>query len=35
VGFHVDDEDLADLRTVREAVDYVVTRLGEGGGATS
>ena len=24
VGFSVDDEDLADLRTVREAVDYVV-----------
>ena len=35
VGFHVDDEDLADLHTVREAVDYVVARLDEGGGATS
>jgi acyl carrier protein len=28
VGFSVDDEDLADLRTVGEAVDYVVARLG-------
>jgi acyl carrier protein len=28
VGFTVDDEDLADLRTVGEAVDYVVARLG-------
>src|SRR6202035_4754942 len=27
VGFRVDDEDLADLHTVREAVDYVVARL--------
>src|SRR4051812_40608963 len=27
VGFSIDDEDLADLRTVREAVDYVVGRL--------
>jgi acyl carrier protein len=27
VGFSVDDEDLADLHTVREAVDYVVARL--------
>ena len=35
VGFQVDDEDLADLHTVREAVDYVVARLDEGGGATS
>ena len=32
VGFSVDDEDLADLHTVREAVDYVVVRLGEAGG---
>lgn len=24
VGFHVDDEDLAELRTVGDAVDYVV-----------
>jgi acyl carrier protein len=29
VGFSIDDEDLGDLRTVREAVDYVVARLGE------
>jgi acyl carrier protein len=28
VGFSVDDEDLAELTTVGEAVDYVVTRLG-------
>jgi acyl carrier protein len=28
VGFTVDDEDLADLKTVGEAVDYVVVRLG-------
>jgi acyl carrier protein len=27
VGFTVDDEDLADLRTVGDAVDYVVARL--------
>jgi acyl carrier protein len=27
VGFHIDDDDLADLRTVRDAVDYVVGRL--------
>jgi acyl carrier protein len=27
VGFSFDDEDLADLHTVRDAVDYVVTRL--------
>ena len=32
VGFSVDDDDLADLATVREAVDYVVVRLGEAGG---
>ena len=31
VGFRVDDEDLADLRTVREAVDYIVARLDEPG----
>jgi acyl carrier protein len=29
VGFTFDDEDLADLHTVRDAVDYVVQRLGE------
>jgi acyl carrier protein len=28
VGFSVDDEDLAELTTVGEAVDYVVVRLG-------
>ncbi len=32
VGFRIDDEDLGDLRTVRDAVDYVVARLGSGGG---
>ena len=26
-GFHIDDEDLEDLRTVRDAVDYVVAKL--------
>lgn len=29
VGFHIDDEDLEDLKTVRDAVDYVVGRLGD------
>jgi acyl carrier protein len=28
VGFSVDDDDLADLLTVGDAVDYVVARLG-------
>jgi acyl carrier protein len=28
VGFSIDDEDLGDLRTVQDAVDYVVARLG-------
>jgi acyl carrier protein len=28
-GFRVDDEDLEDLRTVRDAVDYVVAKLGD------
>ena len=28
VGFTVDDEDLGDLHSVRDAVDYVVARLG-------
>jgi acyl carrier protein len=32
VGFSIDDEDLGDLRTVRDAVDYVVARLGGSGG---
>ena len=31
VGFTIDDDDLADLRTVRDAVDYVVRRLGAAG----
>jgi acyl carrier protein len=31
VGFAFDDEDLADLHTVGDAVDYVVGRLGSGG----
>ena len=31
VGFSIDDEDLGDLHTVREAVDYVVVRLGIAG----
>src|SRR5262249_42731827 len=29
VGFSIDDEDLGDLHTVQEAVDYVVGRPGE------
>ena len=28
VGFSIDDEDLADLHTVGDAVDYVMQRLG-------
>ncbi len=28
VGFRIDDEDLEDLKSVRDAVDYVVGRLG-------
>lgn len=27
-GFRIEDEDLEDLKTVRDAVDYVVTRIG-------
>jgi acyl carrier protein len=27
VGFRIDDEDLEDLKTVRDAVDYVEVRL--------
>ncbi len=27
-GFRIEDEDLADLRTVRDAVEYVVGRVG-------
>jgi len=30
VGFRINDEDLEDLRTVRDAVDYVYAKL-EGG----
>jgi acyl carrier protein len=30
VGFSIDDEDLGDLKTVRDAVDYVVQRLSTG-----
>lgn len=28
VGFRIDDDDLEELRTVRDAVEYVVARLG-------
>ena len=28
-GFRIEDEDLEDLRTVRDAVDYVTSRLSE------
>jgi acyl carrier protein len=28
VGFRIDDEDLEDLRTVGDAVDYIVARVG-------
>ena len=28
VGFRIEDEDLEDLKTVRDAVDYVVSKLG-------
>jgi acyl carrier protein len=31
VGFSIDDDDLADLHTVREAVDYVGARLEQAG----
>ena len=30
VGFRIEDEDLADLKTVRDAVDYVDGRLSSG-----
>jgi acyl carrier protein len=30
VGFRIEDEDLEDLKTVRDAVDYVVAKLGSG-----
>jgi acyl carrier protein len=31
VGFRIDDEDLEDLKTVRDAVDYVIAKLGSAG----
>ncbi|MET0276008.1 MAG: acyl carrier protein [Acidimicrobiia bacterium] len=31
VGFSIDDDDLGDLRTVRDAVEYVVHRLEKSG----
>jgi acyl carrier protein len=30
VGFRIDDEDLEDLKTVRDAVDYVLAKLDAG-----
>ena len=30
VGFRIDDEDLEDLKTVRDAVDYVYAKLEQG-----
>jgi acyl carrier protein len=35
VGFSIDDEDLTDLKTVGDAVDYVVARLGAADGSAS
>jgi acyl carrier protein len=32
VGFKIDDEDLEDLKTVRDAVDYVMAKLYPNGG---
>jgi acyl carrier protein len=32
VGFTIDDDDLAELKTVRDAVDYVVARLAQASG---
>ena len=34
VGFRIDDEDLEDLKTVRDAVDYVFGRLSESSAAS-
>ena len=34
VGFRIDDEDLEDLKTVRDAVDYVYGRVSEGSAAS-
>lgn len=33
VGFRIDDEDLEELKTVRDAVDYVVAKLGQDAGS--
>lgn len=30
VGFRIDDEDLEDIKTVRDAIDYVTAKLGTG-----
>jgi acyl carrier protein len=30
VGFRIEDEDLEDIKTVRDAVDYVFAKLGSG-----
>jgi acyl carrier protein len=30
VGFRIEDEDLQDLKTVRDAVDYVYSQVGDG-----
>lgn len=30
VGFRIEDEDLQDLKSVRDAVDYVHSKVGEG-----
>ena len=30
VGFRIDDDDLEDLKTVRDAVDYVMAKIGRG-----
>jgi len=32
VGFRIEDEDLEELKTVRDAVDYVVAKLGSNAG---
>lgn len=34
VGFRIDDEDLGDLTTVKDAVDYIVARLEAGDGSS-
>lgn len=33
VGFRIEDEDLEELKTVRDAVDYVVAKLGSNTGS--